>query len=73
MKGVFSLEEALASLRSLNSVESPEHGWILICFPQAGGSLESLKSIESLENGLFLRVCKPWFPNRGPRFVTKQR
>ena len=49
-KGVVSLEE------SLQSLESPENGQILLCFPQSGGSLESLdsqNSLESLENGLF--------------------
>ena len=35
-KGVFSLEE---SLESLNSLESLENGRILLCFPQSGGSL----------------------------------
>ena len=52
-KGVFSLEE---SLESLNSLESLEDGRLVLCFPQSGGSLkslESLNSLESLENGLF--------------------
>ena len=52
-KGVFSPEE---SLDSLNSLESLENGWFLLCFPQSGGSLESLESLnslESLEKGLF--------------------
>ena len=45
-KGVFSLEE---SLESLNSLESLENGRILLCFPQSGGSLESLESLEPLD------------------------
>ena len=52
-KGVFSLEE---SLESLNSLEALENGRILFCFPQSGSSLESLESLnslESLENELF--------------------
>ena len=52
-KGVFSLEE---SLESLNSLESLENGRILLYFPGFGDSLkslESLNSLESLENGLF--------------------
>ena len=49
-KGVFSLQE---SLESLNSLESLENGRILLCFPQSGGFLESLNSLDSLENGLF--------------------
>ena len=51
-KGVFSLEN---SLKSLDSLESLENGRILLRF-QSGGSLkspESLNSLESLENGLF--------------------
>ena len=55
-KGVFSLEESLESLKSLDFLESLENGRILLCFPQCGGSLkslESLNSLESLENGLF--------------------
>ena len=54
-KGVFSLEESLESLKSLNSLEFLD-GRSLLCFPQSGGSLESLESLnslESLENGLF--------------------
>ena len=43
-KGGFSLEE---SLESLNSLESLENGWILICFPQSGGSLETQESLNS--------------------------
>ena len=52
-KGVFSLEESLDSLKSLESLKD---GRILLYFPQSGsslGSLESLNSLESLENGLF--------------------
>ena len=52
-KGVFSLEE---SLESLNSLESLENGRILLYFQESGDSLkslESLNSLESLENGLF--------------------
>ena len=55
-KGVFSLNESLDSLKSLNSLEFLENGQVLLCFPQSGGSLETLesqKSLESLENGLF--------------------
>ena len=55
-KGVFSLEESLEFLKSLDSLESLEHGRLLFYFPQSGGSLESLEylnSVESLENGLF--------------------
>ena len=46
-KGVFSLEE---SLRFLNSLESLGNGRILLYFPQSGGSLESLESLNSLES-----------------------
>ena len=66
-EGVFSLEESLESLKSL---ESLEHGRILLCFPQSGGSLESLNSIESLDNRLFCKdpfSKRPFFPN--PREV----
>ena len=58
-KGVFSLEESLESLKSLNSPESLENGRVLLCFPESGSSLESLdsleslNSLESLENGSF--------------------
>ena len=56
-KGVFSLEESLESLKSLNSRESLESGWIRLCFPQSGDSLESLDSLgfslESLANRLW--------------------
>ena len=58
-KGVFSREESLELLKSLNSLESLENGRTLLRFPQSGGSLESLESLESLnsleslENGLF--------------------
>ena len=55
-KGVFSLEEALESLKSLDSLKSLENGRILLHFPQSASSLkslESLNSLESLENGLF--------------------
>ena len=51
-KRVFSLEE---SLESLNSLESQEKGRSLLYFPVFGDSLkslESLDSLESLENGL---------------------
>ena len=51
MKGVFSLE---ASLESLKSLDSLDYGWILF-FSQFGGSLKSLESLNSLEisrNGL---------------------
>ena len=50
---IFSLEESLATLKSLRSLESQENSRILLCLPQSGGSLESLKSLESLESGLF--------------------
>ena len=49
-KGVISLEESLESLKSRNSLESLENGWLLLYFPESGGSL---KSLESLENELF--------------------
>ena len=55
-KGSFHWVKSLEPLKSLDSLESPENGWILLCFPQSGGSLkslESLNSLESLENGLF--------------------
>ena len=41
MKGVFSQEESLEPLNSLNSLE---HGRILLCFPRSGDSLESLEN-----------------------------
>ena len=62
-KGVFSFEE---SLKSLDSLESLENGRVLLCFPQSGCSLESLNSLESLENGLFWKdpfSKRPLFPN----------
>ena len=37
-KRVFSLEESLEFLKSLNSLESLENGPILLCFPESGGS-----------------------------------
>ena len=46
-KGVFSLEEPL---EALNSLESLENGRLLLYLPQSGGSLNSL---EPLKNGLF--------------------
>ena len=55
-KGVFSLEESLESLKTLNSLETLDNGRSLLYFPLSGGSqesLESLNSLESLENGLF--------------------
>ena len=60
-KGVFSLEESLESLASLNSLEalSLGNGRILLCFPQSWGSLESLDS-RTLENGFLLK--RPLFP-----------
>ena len=61
-KGVFSPEESLEPLKSLNSLESLENDRILLCFPQSGNSLkslESLGSLDSLENGLFLRRALP--------------
>ena len=57
-KGVFSLEESLEPLKSLNSLESLENGRVLLSFPQSGGSLkslESLSSLESLENATSLK------------------
>ena len=70
-KGVFLLEEeSLESLKSRNSLEFPENGRILLCFPQSGSSLESLlnslNSLEPLENGLFRKDAfskRPPFPN----------
>ena len=65
-KGVFSLEESLESLKSLDSLEN---GRTLLYFPQSGDSLkslESLDSLESLENGLFWKdpfSKRPPFPN----------
>ena len=74
-KGVFSLEESLASLNSLNSLESLEDGRLVLCFPQSGGSLkslESLNSLESLENGLCLkRALNLTRLQLGPFFVLK--
>ena len=49
-KGVFSLEE---SLKSLDSLDTLKNGRNVLCFPQSGGYLESLESLSSLENGLF--------------------
>ena len=54
-KGVFSLDESLESLKSLNPPESVESGRNLLYFPQSGGSpksLESLNSLASLQDGL---------------------
>ena len=62
-KGVFSLEE---SLKSLDSLEILENGRNVLCFPQSGGSLEYLESLNSLENGLFWKdpfSKRPLFPN----------
>ena len=48
---VFSLEESLESLKSLNTLESLEYDRILLCFPQSGCSAESLESLlNTLEN-----------------------
>ena len=42
-KGVFALAESLESLlKSLDSLETPENGRILLCFPQSGTSLWKL-------------------------------
>ena len=60
-KEVFSLEESLESLKSLDSPESLENGWIFLCFPQSVGSLESLNSLESLEIGLVKKEKKNFF------------
>ena len=49
-EGVFSL---VGSLESVNSLESLENGWVLLCFPHSGGSLESLNSLDSPESGHF--------------------
>ena len=49
-KGVFSLEESLEFLTSLNSLESLENSPILLCVPESGGSLKSLESLDSLES-----------------------
>ena len=71
--GVFSLEESLESLISLDSLESLKNSWILLCFPQSGDPLESLESLnsvdslESLENGFF---WKDPFSKR-PLFQTR--
>ena len=35
-KRVFSLEESLESLKSLNFLETPENGRILLSFPESG-------------------------------------
>ena len=42
-KGVFSLQNSLESLRSLNSLESQENGRILLRLQSLGGSLKSLR------------------------------
>ena len=43
-KGVTTkLVESLDSPKSVDSVESRENSWILLCFPESGGSLESLE------------------------------
>ena len=55
-KGVFSPEESLESLKSINSQKALENGRILLYFPESGCSLKSLESpnsLESPENGLF--------------------
>ena len=56
MKRVFSLEESLESLGSL------ENGRIPLCFPQSGslGSLESLESLESLNSLEFIENGRFW-------------
>ena len=57
-EGVFSLEESLESLKISEdlskSLESPENGRILLCFPHSGGSLESLNFQTSLEKKDFI-------------------
>ena len=60
-KGVFSLEECLESLESL------EHGQILFCFPQSGDSLDCL---ESLEDGLFWKTLLLKTPFSKPEQLT---
>ena len=44
-KGVFSQEDPLESLKSLNSLELSENSRILLSFPQPGDSLESLTAL----------------------------
>ena len=64
-KGVFSPEE---SLESLDSLESPGNGRILLYLPDPRGSLESLYALESLGNGLF---CKDPFCQT--RFLVSEK
>ena len=70
-KGVFSPEESLESLKSL------EHGRILLSFPLSGSSLESLNSLESLENGLYSKKTPipkdPFFRTRRERERERER
>ena len=49
-KGVFSVKESLESLRSMNFLESLEHGRILLSFPESVDSLRSLESLTSTPN-----------------------
>ena len=54
-EGVFSLEESLECLESVDSLESLANAQILLCFPKSVGFLrshESLNSLENPENGL---------------------
>ena len=44
-KGVFSMEESLGTLKSLDSLESLENGQILLCFPESRECLESPESL----------------------------
>ena len=62
-KGVFSLEESLESLKSLDFLESVENGWILLYFPQSGG-LESLETLNFPDS----RISRKWTFVKRPLF-----
>ena len=68
MKGVFSLEESLDSLKSL--LNSLEDGRILLYFPQSGSSLESLSMVgvlrgNTIEGNTTRNSERKWPSERG--------
>ena len=60
-KEIFWLQEYRQSLRSQDSLGSPEHGGIFLCLPHSGGSLEYLECA-------FSWLSRQWTFSKGPRF-----
>ena len=59
MKGVFSLEDSLEFLQSLDSLVSLENGRILLCFPESGGFSRTSR---------FSRISRKWTSLKRPLF-----